>query len=750
MLGTAVGGGNLEPNGVIDTPSGGATVVAGSALNFTATGSDPDNNLPLTYVWTFGDPSVPDAAVEDPGTVTFNTVGTHTVMLTVTDNLVLADSTPATIQVNVINPPVTTLLPQSSWTLQAVDSEELVGENGAAVNAFDGDINTFWHTQWSGGSPPYPHRLDVDLGAVYDLTGFRYLPRQDGQLNGRVKGYAFYLSTDGVNWGSAVATGVFPDSAVEQEVLFTTMPGRYIRFEALSEQRGQPWTSVAELNMLGSLSSGQTVIGQELFNDGNANGWSVTDTGPFNGPSNWSVVSNQYVQSSLIDGQTSDGFELGTYSIWTGVTHNDMDLRLRLRSDGIGVVGVMFGYQDDGNYYRFAMSNQEGYQKLEKRSGGTFSELATNPQSYTSGQWMDIRIILQNGVIIAFVDGRQVLAAADSDFTSGKVGLYTSRNTSAAFDDLLVLTAPASPVIGLSIPGEYFVETGLTVDVTALATLPIGGVQFVADEGTASEQMLPNDFLAPYQEQFVFSSAGVHDIKAYALDGSAIRLSQIEAMDEAPQVGVGGFSLTGFGDSITNGIFDDIPTDDISLDGRNTSGGYEPILNNAISTAFPGNAVNIIDEGNPGDLSWQGAGKIAAVLARNPETQALLVMYGTNDSNGTLFTNPVDFKADLKSIVDASIAQGKKVFLAKPPPVIGSTTRNDRIAQYNAKINELLAEYASSNPGQVFAGPNFFDDPAASPIQIGRDNIHPTGQGYQAMGDQWATVIILKINEGAL
>ena len=750
VLGTAVGGGNLAPNGVINTPSDGATVVVGGALNFTATGSDPDNNLPLTYVWTFGDPTVPAATVADPGAVTFNTVGTHTVRLTVTDSLGLADATPATIQVNVIDPPTTTVIPQAGWTLKAVDSEELVGENGAAVNAFDGDVNTLWHTHWLGSAPGHPHRLDIDLGAVYALNGFRYLPRQDGGINGRVKSYAFYVSADGVSWGTAVATGVFPNSAVEQEVLFTTTSGRYIRFEALSEQTGGPYTSAAELTLLGQLPSGQTLIGQELFNDGNANGWAVTDNGPYEGPSNWSVVGNQYVQNRFINGQTSDGFELGTYSVWTAFTHNDMDLRLRLRSDGIGVVGVMFGYQNNDNYYRFALSKREGYQKLEKRSGGTFSELATNPQSYTSGQWMDIRIVLQNDVMVVFVDGRQVLAAADTSFTSGKIGLYTSRNTSAVFDDLLVMSAPTLPVIGLSMPGEYFVETGLAVDVTALTTLPVGGVQFVADEGTGSEQTLPNDLAAPYQGQFVFGSPGVHAIRAYALDGSAGRLSQAEAMDEAPNVGAGGFSLTGFGDSITDGFLDDIAGDDISLDGRNTSGGYEPVLNNTISAAFPANAVNVIDEGNPGDRAWQGADKISAVLARNPETQALLVMFGTNDSSGTLFTDPVDFKTYLKSIADASIAQGKKVFFAKPPPVVTSTTLNNRIAQYNARIDELIAEYASSNPGQVFAGPNFFDDPSAIPVQIGPDNIHPTGQGYQTMGDQWGAVIILKINEGAL
>ena len=99
---------------------------------------------------------------------------------------------------------------------------------GAATNAFDGDVRTFWHTQWQGASPRHPHWIDIDLGAVHALNGFRYLPRQDGGVNGRVKDYAFYVSLDGVNWGSAVATGTFRNNAMGKEVGFPRTKGRYL------------------------------------------------------------------------------------------------------------------------------------------------------------------------------------------------------------------------------------------------------------------------------------------------------------------------------------------------------------------------------------------------------------------------------------------------------------------------------------------------------------------------------------------
>ena len=54
-----------------------------------------------------------------------------------------------------------------------------------------------------------PHEIRIDLGASYNLTAFQYLPRQDGSANGWIKDYEFYVSTDGVNWGSAVIRGNF-------------------------------------------------------------------------------------------------------------------------------------------------------------------------------------------------------------------------------------------------------------------------------------------------------------------------------------------------------------------------------------------------------------------------------------------------------------------------------------------------------------------------------------------------------------
>ncbi|MGD9247105.1 MAG: fibronectin type III domain-containing protein, partial [Desulfobacteraceae bacterium] len=51
------------------------------------------------------------------------------------------------------------IITQNDWQLVSVDSEELVGEDGAAVNAFDGNPDTIWHTEWRYSTPTHPHEL---------------------------------------------------------------------------------------------------------------------------------------------------------------------------------------------------------------------------------------------------------------------------------------------------------------------------------------------------------------------------------------------------------------------------------------------------------------------------------------------------------------------------------------------------------------------------------------------------------------
>jgi hypothetical protein len=120
-----------------------------------------------------------------------------------------------------------------------------------AENAIDGNPQTFWHTAWTANAPAFPHTLEIEFSRVARLRGFTLLPRQDGNPNGGVKDYAFYVSTDGQTWGEPVARGTFDKDDHLKTVQFAApCETRFVRFVALSGHANGPWAAVAELNVL--------------------------------------------------------------------------------------------------------------------------------------------------------------------------------------------------------------------------------------------------------------------------------------------------------------------------------------------------------------------------------------------------------------------------------------------------------------------------------------------------------------------
>ena len=135
---------------------------------------------------------------------------------------------------------------KTQWKLVSADSFEPGREAG---NAIDGDVNSYWHSNWSGAATAHPHELVVDMGKVYQLAGFKAHPRPDGSQNGSIKAYAFYLSTDGKEWGEPVAQGALRANEVGVVRFANPETGRYFKLVALSAHRGK-WTSLAEMDVL--------------------------------------------------------------------------------------------------------------------------------------------------------------------------------------------------------------------------------------------------------------------------------------------------------------------------------------------------------------------------------------------------------------------------------------------------------------------------------------------------------------------
>jgi len=147
---------------------------------------------------------------------------------------------------------------KSGWALVYVDSEQTTAPDNMAIKAFDGNNATFWHTKYSPTTDQRPHEIQIDLGTTYNINGFKYLPRQDGSVNGTITTYEFYVSSSTSAWGSAVSTGTFSSGMTEKTITFTPISGRYVRLKATGEINNAAWTSAAEISVTQFTSTTQT------------------------------------------------------------------------------------------------------------------------------------------------------------------------------------------------------------------------------------------------------------------------------------------------------------------------------------------------------------------------------------------------------------------------------------------------------------------------------------------------------------
>jgi Subtilase family/PKD domain len=92
------------PTGSIDSPSGNVIILAGQAVFFSGSGTDPDGTI-AGYSWSFpgGEPAFSNVAT--PGNVAYQTPGTFDASLTVVDDAGISDPSPKTRTVIVLPAP---------------------------------------------------------------------------------------------------------------------------------------------------------------------------------------------------------------------------------------------------------------------------------------------------------------------------------------------------------------------------------------------------------------------------------------------------------------------------------------------------------------------------------------------------------------------------------------------------------------------------------------------------------------------
>ena len=201
---------------------------------------------------------------------------------------------------------------------------------------------------------------------------------------------------------------------------------------------------------------------RDRFVHGDVSAWTFVDEGTSSGPSNWSTFHGGLRQTSDIYTKPPDRHTLskkGTHAVAGDSAWTDVIITLRLQSKDVDSLGLMFRYVDANNYYRFSIDRERWCRRLVKNVGGTFTLLWEDFERYDVGRAYELIIVLTGSTLRGYIDGVPLFVVEDTALPSGRIGLYSWRNTDARFFQIRVY--PAHQIFN-----DYLLDERFSVPIT--------------------------------------------------------------------------------------------------------------------------------------------------------------------------------------------------------------------------------------------------------------------------------------------
>lgn len=193
-----------------------------------------------------------------------------------------------------------------------------------------------------------------------------------------------------------------------------------------------------------------------------------------------------------------------------------------------------------------------------------------------------------------------------------------------------------------------------------------------------------------------------------------------------------------FGDSLTYGVV----SDPVTLRLMGTPDSYPSQLQGLFLQRYPTQTIFVENAGIPGEVATtDGQFRLTQeIYAKRPEV--VLLMEGTNDLNGY---SPNTVARTLDDMTRDSFQRGVIVFLATLPPA--RPGRRPLQAVQIPILNELIKGIASKYQANNVHLVDVYAPLAADMSLIGKDDLHPTVQGYQVMAKTWFDAIAAALEE---
>jgi hypothetical protein len=143
---------------------------------------------------------------------------------------------------------VRNFLDRTTWTIAGYSSQEDKGgegDTGRCKDVLDNNLNTYWHSCWSGCTATLPHYMIIDMGASQSVSGFRFFQRQS--LSRAVKGVELQVSDDNAVWTS-LGNYSLANVATAQDIdLSSPKTFRYYKFIVNTTYDGTLHAALAEI-----------------------------------------------------------------------------------------------------------------------------------------------------------------------------------------------------------------------------------------------------------------------------------------------------------------------------------------------------------------------------------------------------------------------------------------------------------------------------------------------------------------------
>jgi len=144
--------------------------------------------------------------------------------------------------------------------------------------------------------------------------------------------------------------------------------------------------------------------------------------------------------------------KLATYSLVKNRTYTNFTMTLKVKSpvdlqSNNADFAIVFGYQDDDNYYYIMFNSNAPWSAFHKVKNGSRTEIkSANAPLITDNEHHNIEVSRQGRQIVVKRDDQIVLTANDATFGEGRIGIIGigTFNDAAYFDDIEIISIDAT------------------------------------------------------------------------------------------------------------------------------------------------------------------------------------------------------------------------------------------------------------------------------------------------------------------